>query len=258
MHLEVRRAGSGEPVLVFVHGWGFNGAVWESTVSRLKDHYRCLVVDLPGFGASSPPEGEYSLAALSATLTRELPQDAVWVGWSLGGMVALQAARDQPCSVRSLLLVATTPRFVQSSGWPHAVSEDLLESFGRDLRGRYHQTLARFIALQARGSRDARETIRLLRDRFQRAPRPRPEILAAGLRILREADLRPWIGGLQQPANLVLGERDRLVPVEVSEDLHRLCPAWRVNVLPGLGHAPFLSNPDDFCRALTAFVHAAH
>ena len=162
MSLCMRRVGHGEPPLVFVHGWGFNGTVWESTVSRLKDQHVCLMVDLPGFGASAPLQSEYSLSVLSAALTKELPSEAVWIGWSLGGMVALQAAMDQPVSVSSLVLVASTPRFVQTPSWPHAVPSAVLQEFAAELKEDYEKTLGRFVALQARGSRNYRETVRNL------------------------------------------------------------------------------------------------
>ncbi len=49
---------------------------------------------------------------------------ALWLGWSLGGLVALRAALDYPANVRGLVMIASSPRFVSAPDWPHGVAAD--------------------------------------------------------------------------------------------------------------------------------------
>lgn len=255
MTLSIRRRGHTGPSLIFVHGWGFSGRVWDGIVARLEDRHRCLAVDLPGFGHSPALRGEYSLRSVAQHLVAELPSDALWIGWSLGSLVAMQAAMDNPSFVRSLVLVAGTPSFSQRSHWIHGVDPAVLETFGRDLVRHYERTLSRFIMLQIRGSEAAREVARSLRDKLGQAPRPRLQVLEAGLRMLRQTDLRKSLDAISCPVTVILGERDTLVPNEVSKDLQTLCPEWRIESVPGAGHAPFLSHPELFCERIIGVSH---
>ena len=247
MPLSVRRRGSAGPLLVFVHGWGFSSGIWDEVLARMQHRYRCLAVDLPGFGRSPPLACEYSLSVIGRELLDELPADALWVGWSLGALVAMQAALQRPAAVRALVLVAGTPSFVQRAGWRHGVAPAVLDGFRRDLKRDYRRTLGRFIMLQVRGSQAAREVGQALRHKLGQAPPPRTEMLAKALDVLQGTDLRHALGGISCPVTVLLGERDTLVPAPVSEDLHSLCPAWRVEVIPRAGHAPFLSHPELVC-----------
>ena len=75
------------------------------------------------------------------------------LGWSLGGQVALEWARLRPERVGALVLMSTTPSFVQRPDWPHAMAEATLRQFGDELTVAYRQTLQRFVTLAGTGKR---------------------------------------------------------------------------------------------------------
>ncbi len=79
-------------------------------------------------------------------------------------------------------------------------------------------------------------------------------MLEATLAILRDTDLRDEAANLACPVMAVLGEDDALVPHGVCEDLLRLNPLWRVEVIEAAGHVPFLSHPDAFVGLLQSFA----
>jgi pimeloyl-[acyl-carrier protein] methyl ester esterase len=247
----VEKAGTG-PAMVLLHGWGMNSGVWESVAAGFTDRYRVHRVDLPGFGYSEEVEPP-TLEAWAAAVRRAVPVGAVWVGWSLGGLLALEAARAgaQP---RGLVLVGSTPRFVQGDGWHHAVAPEVLDQFASALDVDYRAALVRFLALQAKGSERARDEVRVLKEQVFTRGEPRRSALAAGLRMLRETDLRDSLGALAMPTLLLHGERDTLAPLAAARWTAQALPSGRLETVPGAGHAPFISHSELFMQRLGAFI----
>jgi len=102
------------PELVFLHGWGANSALWRSWIERHFVGYRITLIDLPGHGQS--PQASWSDDALLDgwvdAIVAALPERAILVGWSLGGLLAQQIAWRYPQRVTSLVLMASSPCFV--------------------------------------------------------------------------------------------------------------------------------------------------
>ena len=109
--------GQGKPV-VLVHGWAMHTGMWRSFARRLAERYRVTCVDLPGHGLSGKID-PFTLPLVCEQLARQLPDQASqWLGWSLGGSVALEMVRRYPERVASVVLLASNPRFVQECDWP--------------------------------------------------------------------------------------------------------------------------------------------
>lgn len=252
MTLAVRRRGHGAPDVVLVHGWGFNGAVWDTLSGGEPLDMTLHALDLPGHGTSPPPPPDCSLAQAARLLADRAPAAAHWVGWSLGGVLALELALTE--EVASLTLVASSPRFVRGPDWPHAIDPLVLDGFATGLARDPMRALARFIALQARGLPAAREVARSLRQALAAGGTPSAAGLRAGLAWLRESDLRPRLHALRCPVQLIVGGRDTLVPPAVLADVRALRPDWRGAVIPGAGHAPFISDPHGVWGLIRAWV----
>ena len=248
-------AGFGLQQLVVLHGWGLHGAVWNKVAPTLRTQFRVTIPDLPGFGRSRMFESDYSLSFLASSISALVDGAAVWVGWSLGGLVALEAACRFPERVRALMLVASSPRFTQAENWPHGMPKQLLTAFAEDLERDYRGTLSRFLLLQAGQGEHAREVAKHLRQELFRHGEPHPQALRGALSILRDADLRDCASDLRCPVAVVLGGRDTLVPAAVANDLKRLWPDWRIHTLPDSSHAPFLSHPAQFSSLVKRFAH---
>ncbi len=244
------------PELVLVHGWGLNADVWDELANELAKRHRVTVVDLPGYGRSPLGDGPYTLAALAAALAQAVPRPAIWIGWSLGGLVCQQLARDYPARVERLVPVCSSPRFVRGSGWPCGIDPEVLTQFGWDLAADFRGTLLRFLALEARGSDHARDELRALRERVFRHGEPALRAVQGGLALLSESDLRADLRSLHCPVQWILGERDQLVPAATGERLPALCADMRCDVIPGAAHAPFLSHRAEFIARVEEFVAA--
>lgn len=242
------------PDLVLIHGWGLHGGIWQPLVDALKDRYRLTVIDLPGHGRSLLPAGGFDLNRLSQLLLDSAPHNATWIGWSLGGMAALNAALHWPQQIDKVVMVAAQPQFIKSSDWPHATPGNSLAAFTESLVNNTEATLKRFIGLQLRGTADEKEMLRQVRVIVEERPLPQGEALRLGLEILKSANLRPHLNQLRCPVHVILGERDMLVPVQCAEAIHALMPKARIEIMPGVGHIPFLSHTEEFLQLLLPFL----
>src|SRR5690242_17210646 len=107
MTLYCRSLGSG-PDLVLVHGWGWHGNIWSSVAQRLATRFRVWIPDLPGHGASGEVTVAQTLDGWMQAVTECVPASAMWIGWSLGGLISLAAAQAQFAA--RLVLLGVTPR----------------------------------------------------------------------------------------------------------------------------------------------------
>jgi pimeloyl-[acyl-carrier protein] methyl ester esterase len=220
-------------------------------LEHLPDDWVIHNLPLPGY-AGTHAVRPYELDSLADALAPRLPEHALLVGWSLGGLVALSIARRQPEKLRGLVLIGATPCFVSRPGWPHAVAQAVFAEFAQDLAQDYADTLRRFLALQAQGSASVRTVLKLLRERLLAQPRPQDAVLEAGLAILRDADLRGSLTYLAVPLTLVHGSGDRLAPLAAARWLAQRVHGARLREIAGAGHAPFLSHPAEVAKIIQA------
>lgn len=242
------------PPLLLIHGWGLHGGVWAPVIEPLARKHRLYVVDLPGHGHSRLPAGGFDLPRLSQWLLDSVPEGAVWIGWSLGGMAALQTALNRPQALAGLIMVAAQPQFIQSEDWPHATPGTTLAAFAQSLQTSPEMTLKRFLGLQVRGTDDEKALLRRIREMVDQRPLPQAEALRLGLEILRSANLRPELKRLTTPTQVILGERDMLVPVATHERMRPLMPGAEFHIMPQAGHAPFLSHSREFLTLVETFL----
>ncbi|MBW8191246.1 pimeloyl-ACP methyl ester esterase BioH [Neiella marina] len=233
--MTVMRIGNGDD-LVLLHGWGMNGAIFESWAERLKQHFCCHLVHLPGFGGSAACDNADLDEWLDALLPK-LPEQAYWLGWSLGGLLVQRLAQRHPERVSAQLLVATTPHFPAVEPW-RGIKPQVLAQFVEQLSQNPGKTIERFLAIQAMGSESAKQDIRQIKAQLSAHPAPNDIALQQGLALLQQVDFRDV--ATQPPQHWLLGKLDSLVPVALAESIQGVA-----TVLPKASHAPFISHPEE-------------
>jgi pimeloyl-[acyl-carrier protein] methyl ester esterase len=236
--------------VVLLHGWGSGAGVWDDLARLLQPRFRVHAPPLPGYGMDATAASR-SLDAMIGSIAREAPRRCGVVGWSLGGEAALAWALGAPHQVQRLVLIATTPCFTSKPGWPCATPAAVLREFGQAIRADRAGTLARFVAVQAKGDARARRVGGVLQRLYERGVPD--EVLAAGLAVLSSADLRRDLRRVAQPALVLHGARDRIVPPAAGRRLAAALPRGRFRLLRACAHAPFLSQPGRVARALRDF-----
>jgi len=132
--------GSGSPALVFIHGWMCNQSFWDAQVTPMSEDHTVVTIDLPGHGRSGMDRHSWSLAAFGAdvqAVVEHLGLDPVIViGHSMGGPVALEAARLMPDRVIGVVAVDA----LQDADYevdPNRAAQ-LLATWERDFPGTCH------------------------------------------------------------------------------------------------------------------------
>ncbi|MDR3299826.1 MAG: alpha/beta fold hydrolase [Candidatus Accumulibacter sp.] len=242
------------PELVLIHGWGMNRGIWSPCLASLENVAKVRFVDLPGYGEM--PDCGQSFTKTAQSLADSLPTGIILCGWSLGAMLAMQAALLSPRRVAGLILVDGTPCFIQRDGWTAAQSPALLRDFAAAVTQDSRTSLQRFAALFNQGDAKARPIGREIARNVLSSSLPSTAALLAGLDGLRDVDLRQRIVDIACPVLLIHGERDPLMPLAAARWLCEKLPQARLDVFPGAAHAPFLNDPERFARLVGGFLDA--
>lgn len=233
--LTATRASGSAPEVVLIHGWGMSSTVWSSFLPRLRRCCNVHLLDLPGYGASDF-NATLDIDSLLEEMLQVLPEQAVYLGYSLGGMLAVKLAIAFPQRVQGVITLASNAKFIASEDWPWAMPEATFQQFA-DSIATPTVALKRFAGLQALGCEHDKALTRTLRDQQEQLP---AEVLVASLDWLAALDWRSQRRKLSVPALFCFAENDALVPAIVAEQF----TSSSVAVVAGAAHAMFLSHPD--------------
>jgi len=236
--------------LVLLNGWGMTQAVWQPLVAAWPEDDRVQRIDLHELAASASAR----LADFAVAAAERAPRRCSVVAWSLGAQIAMQWAHDVPAQVERLVLIAATPRFVASDDWPAGMPSSVFDAYDDDFARDPSAALARFAMLQARGDANMSAVARALRAAVCRdADEVRPA-LHAGLRCLKDSDLRACASKVTQPTRLIHGANDGLVPIAAAERLSTDMRHAQLHVMPAAGHAPHVSEPASVAASIVEFL----
>lgn len=240
--------GQGRPLMV-LHGWGMNQQVWQPIREYLSQRAQVTWVDLAGHGQSTSTHLG-TIDQLVDVLKPLIEPNTCIIGWSLGGLVAQALAYALPDQVARLVLIGSSPCFIQKPHWHNALAPEVLQQFATNLETNYEATVKRFFALQFMGTRHDPAELNRLRDNILHYPARLPA-LHEGLEMLRDLDYSEQI--LPVPSLWVLGRLDKLVPVNVSTDLEQ--KGYKVQVLAHASHVPFVTHTEEFLKAVEPFIY---
>jgi pimeloyl-ACP methyl ester carboxylesterase len=227
--------------LVFLHGWGTTGNIWRRQVEAFSS---------PGMAVLTPTFPVWQVSWLVDYLQTLPLAETVLVGWSLGGMLLLEALSQDLATPAGLVLVASPASFSERPDYPYGQPRVVVRALRRTVRGDTRKGLADFAGrCLAPGEANFRDEI--LED-FQ--PRENGADLASGLDYLINSDLRPKLSKVPRGALIIQGDQDSIVPPEQSEVIRHCLKDTRLVNIQGAGHAPFLTRAEEFNEIMERIV----
>ncbi|CAM3480654.1 alpha/beta fold hydrolase [Halomonas sp. AOP12-C2-37] len=238
--------------LILLSGWGVDSRIWRPLQAYWPDSFEIKAIEWPGYGDTPEIKNHATLTQLADAMVSALSSNAVWVGWSLGGLLATALLEHLP-PPRGLILLGTGDTFCSrgedSASGGVATSE--LNAFQRAFQREPIATWQHFLRWQAQGEPNPRQAYRQLRGLLGDTPPADNTTLATGLQWLASIDNRSRLAASPCPAVRLTGEYDPFI----SRAQHRIS-----ETLSGVGHCPMLSQPQalaaSIIRHATQIAHA--
>jgi malonyl-CoA O-methyltransferase len=251
--------------LVLLHGWGCDREVWRPMLSRLRPWANITLLDIPGVAPGSQSATTPELSAALEKVLQCCPPRAVFVGWSLGGQLAVELAVLAPERVTAVVTLCSNPRFVTTADWP-GMDPEVFAQFRARVAADPVAALQRFDSLMVAGSAQSRQLLRQMRALRQLRGSLHGECISgplmasgslAGLDWLEALDQRMLLGAVAQPRLHLFAQGDNLVPWQVGESLgahSRERSSAKIAVLPNCSHLAPLDAPLAVAQHIHSFL----
>jgi 3-oxoadipate enol-lactonase len=246
LHYRIDGNPDGAPV-VFANSLGTDLRLWDKVLPLLPHNLRYIRYDKRGHGLSSVPGAPYSMGALVRDAERLLDhlevRDCVFVGLSIGGMIAQGLAVKRLDQVRALVLSNTAAKIGMPSMWQEridAVTRDGIEALANPVMERWF-------------SRDFRATPELTLWRNMLVRQPAEGYAGCCAAIAGTAFYTPT-SGLRLPALGIAGSEDGATPPDLVRETIELIPGSRFELMRRAGHLPCVEQPEAYADILTRFL----
>ncbi len=270
IQVHYKKYGSGEPTMILLHGFGASTFSWREVMAPLSDHGMVIAYDRPAFGLTSRPlPGEWqgmnpysvegNIALLVELMDRLGVKQAILIGNSAGGRLAMQMALAHPERVSGLILVDAA--IYQGGGVQSSILRALMNTPHLNRIGPYLLRSA-FAGEQGQS---------LISMAWHDPSKLTPEIIEGYRKPLHmenwdralweftkagsgSEDLSLRFNELSMPVLVVTGDDDRIVPTSLSLQLAEDIPQAQLVVFSSCGHVPQEECPDQFLRAVEDFL----
>ncbi|MGE0483855.1 MAG: alpha/beta fold hydrolase [Gammaproteobacteria bacterium] len=244
--------GAGKPI-VFLHPWSTNRFIWTFQLMEFARSHRVIAVDHRGHGQSDKPASGYAITEKAADVAAILDDagidQAVLVGNSIGGMIAMQTALDYPERVRGLLILSS------GTNLGAAAPPEMAEAMQKDWRAMFSGLLEGAVSAKTKQTRP--EIGAYMEGCFRTESN-----FTEGVFFTSVADpggvfgwnISDRLKDIKQPTLILAGEEDGATPVEANQFLADNIPGARIKIYKDVGHFLQLEQPMTFNGELRAFL----
>jgi 3-oxoadipate enol-lactonase / 4-carboxymuconolactone decarboxylase len=249
LHYGREGASSGVP-LVFIHSLGCDLHIWDGVVPSLSDDYPIVRFDLRGHGLSDAPPAPYAMRDLASDVVGLLDhlhiEQAILVGVSMGGMVALQTALDFPKRVQALILCDMAARIGTGDYWDDRINT--LREHG--IAYLADTILSRWFAPEFIENNPA-----IYRGFYNLLTRTPLEGYIGTCAALRDTDLNDRLVEISVPALVVCGAGDVSVPPHTARAFADSLPNSHFQLIENAAHLPSVEQPEAVAHAIIQFLN---
>jgi len=252
MNYEIKGKGQN---LVLIHGAGDNLNMWYHQVPVFSKSYRVITYDVRGSGETESPKGEYSISLFSEDAYQLMKairvEDACFLGYSMGGRIALELAINHPELVKALVLANSSPVLARPSAERIEKRRTMLDLLDKGDMTEFVGMMTTDAFSPGFKSSHPIEFEKYMKVKLQNQPRGIAQIM----RLLGVPANPPDLGKVKCPVLLIVGEKDSFMGVEQGKKAQKAMAGSRLVTLP-TGHAAAIELPEKFNSAVLEFLSA--
>jgi len=238
VHIEYRIVGKGNPAIVLIHGWATDANYWNAQIDPLKAKYTVVAIDLAGHGGSTKSRTDWSMEKYGedvTTVLQRIPnQQLILVGHSMGGTVALEAARTLGNRVIGIIVVDA----LKSAGLPPLPAAEIqkrVAPFRTDFIGSVRKYVTE--ELFEKGA----DPMFVQKVAYDMSLEP-PEVGVPSLEALLSMDLKSVLADIKVPVLAINSDLGATDDARIRKSL----PSFKSDVIPHTSHFLMMEVPDEF------------
>jgi pimeloyl-ACP methyl ester carboxylesterase len=236
--------GKGEPALVFVHCWSCDKSYWTNQVPAFDKKHTVVTLDLAGHGESGTGRKDWTIQSfagdVAAVVTALDLKRVILIGHSMGGPVALEAARRMPGRVIGIIGVDTFQDFEEK--YTDQQTNQMLLAF----KANFPAVTDRFVRSMFPPKADSALVSRIASDMASESP----EVGIGAMKNMMDYDPLPALAEIKAPIRSINAD---LWPTNV-EGNQRHAKSFKVSFMPGHGHFLHLEDPEAFNKLLAQTI----
>ncbi|MFH1709968.1 MAG: alpha/beta fold hydrolase [bacterium] len=258
--------------LVMLHGFGCDSRVFASIGTKLSKDYDVLMVDIPGHGQTRLRQDYGGQAneigtffgfcayTIGHALDVHLKEPYHLLGWSMGGQIALEMykqksihnCKDEHCShnpIGSLILISSTPKFVESDDFPVGMNKAVFNKFKKGLKDRTEKTMSDFYRLMFSSNEDVSVYLSSIQTQT-----PSLAALTECMESFELSDERDVLSKITVPTLIMTSDKDEIVSPKASMYMSQEIKNSALKIFKGAGHAPHLTREKEVTDEISKFI----
>ena len=260
-NLHYRITGKGKPI-IFVHGWAMNSHVWKYQMDEVSKYFQVIAVDLRGHGKSEcgMRNAEYEFNIFIQDLKELINflgiKKFTLAGWSMASFIIARYYFKYPEDIDKLIFISGTPKFLSENDYPHGHPMTMVNRLEQNLKRDYENHIREFCGkLFISGERiDDSKLSEIESLMFNEDFPPSSDVVLQTLNSLLKDDIRDNLNDIKVPTLIIHGSIDKICPLGAGKYMAKEIPDSKLIILEGVGHAPFLTQPERVNKEIKEFI----
>jgi len=248
---------SGDPVIIFIHGFPFNKSMWDKQMEALKHGYRVIAYDVRGHGGSDTGTEDFSIELFATDLLNLMDtlkiDKAMLCGLSMGGYIALNAVENYPDRFDALILSDTTCLADTSEAKEKRIKT--IENIRKNGVEKFaDESIKNLFARESFSTK--KKEIAAVREMIVHTDE---ESLCKTLRAFYERkETCSKLSDIYVPVLIMVGEEDKITPLAAAQLMNEKIKESLLSIIRHAGHLSNIENPVEFNNQLEEFVSTVY